>query len=201
MPGLIDKALNKGPRVAEELLAQAFYAVISLTQRGFIVTARQANATATGGTFQHHRIANAAGGADRLLNAVQQARTRRHRHLRHRRQLASTVFQAKLADLRRRRADKSDARRFTGVGKLGALGKEAIARINRLRAGLRRGRQDLVDAQIAVSGLVATERYRQISLGHVRRIAIGIGIDRYAGDAQTFQSADRPAGNFAAVGN
>ena len=111
------------------------------------------------------------------------------------------MFQAKLADLRRRRTDKSDARRFTGVGKLGALGKEAIARINRLRAGLRRGRQDLVDAQIAVSGLVATERYRQISLEHVRRIAIGVGIDRYAGDAQTFQGADRPAGNFAAVGN
>ncbi|MNI33271.1 hypothetical protein D3C81_1069220 [compost metagenome] len=201
MTGLIDKALDKGPRIAEELLTQPFHAVVGFTQGGFVIAARQADTATPGGAFQHHRIANLSGGVDRLLNAVQQASARRHRHLRQRRQLTRPVFQAELANLCRRRADKSDARRFAGVGKLSALGKEPVAGVDRLRAGFCRRRQDLVDTQVAVAGFFTAQRHRQIGCGDVRCIAVGVGINRHAGHSQSFQGADGAAGNFATVGN
>ncbi len=195
----IDEAFDKGAGVAEELLSQPFDAVVRLAQRRLVVTARQADAAAAGGAFQHHRVADARGGGNRLLHVLQQAGARRHRHPGQRRQLARPVLETELAHLRRRRADKGDTRRLAGVGKLGALGQKAVAGVDRLRAGGCRRRKDLVDAQVAVGGLVAAERHHPVGFGDVRRIAVGVGINRHAGDAQAFQGANGAAGDFAAV--
>ncbi len=63
-----------------------------------------------------------------------------------------------------------------------------------------RGQQQ-VHAQIAVGGLLPAQRNGHIRFAHMRRVAVGVGIDGHAADAQPLQGADGADGDFAAVCN
>ncbi len=111
------------------------------------------------------------------------------------------MFQTELANLLRRRADKSDARRFAGCGERQAFREKTVAGPDRFRAALAGGGENFIDAQIAVGGFITAERDRHVRFFNVARVAIGIGVNGNAFHAEAFQGANRAAGNFATVGD
>ncbi len=199
--GAIDAAFNKHACIAEELLAQTADALPRQLQRLAVGAAGQAYPAAARGAFQHHRVANLLRGQQRLVEAVQQTRPRRHRHASLRGQLPCPVFEAKLTNLLRRGANKDNARLLAGVGKGQALREKTVARPDSLRAALFSGINNAVDAQIAVAGLLSAERQGDICRLDVLGVFIRIGIDGDADDPQSAQGADGAAGDFAPVGN
>ncbi|CAH0326646.1 hypothetical protein SRABI106_04729 [Rahnella aquatilis] len=80
--GAIDKAFQKHTGITEKLLAETFHAVPCGTQCLVVITARQTNAPAACGAFQHDGITNFGGSFHRVINAVEQTGARRHRHIR-----------------------------------------------------------------------------------------------------------------------
>ena len=102
----------------------------------------------------------AAGSAGVLVVAVI-AGHQRHAGLFH--QLLGGGLRAHRADRRRRRADEDEARRRAGRGEVFVLGQEAVARMDRLRAGGLRGVDDRVAAQIASSRAAAADQHRLVA--------------------------------------
>ncbi len=86
-------------------------------------------------------------------------------------------------------------------GERGALGQEAVARMDRLRAGLQRRLDDPVGAQIAVGRRRRTEPHRPVGSGDMRRIDIGIGVHGDRRDAQVSTGPDDPQRDLATVGD
>ena len=142
---LIDETLEEHPGIAEKLLAHALDAVVGACQCGGVAATGQADAATACGGLEHHRVADAVGGAQRFFQALQQAGARRHRHLGLGGQFTCSVFEAELANLLASRADEGDAGCFTGIGELGAFREKAITGVDRLGAGFLRSGENLVD--------------------------------------------------------
>ena len=81
------------------------------------------------------------------------------------------------------------------------LRQEAVARMNRLRAGLLAGRHDLVDQQVGLRRGRRADQHLLVGLAHVQRVGVGLGIDRHRLDAEPLAGADDAAGDLAAVGD
>ena len=111
------------------------------------------------------------------------------------------MFKTKFANLLCGGTDKDDARLFAGVGKRQTLGEKTVTRPDSLRAAFARRLDNAVDFQVAVARLLAAQRQRNIGQLDVLGVFIGVGVNRYAGDPQTFQGADSTAGDFATVSN
>ena len=201
MTGFVDTTLDKYPGITEELLPETANAVPGLTQCVFVRTAGQADPAASGGAFQHHRIANFLRRMQGFIKTIQQASPRRHWHTCGGGQFAGTVFKAKFTNLLRGRPDKHNPGLLTGIGKRQTFGEKPVARPDSLSAALLCGRDNFVDTQIAVAGLVTAERQSNIRGFHMFRIFVGVGKYRHAGDPQTLQGTNGPAGDFAPVGN
>ena len=87
------------------------------------------------------------------------------------------------------------------LGEAGALGEEAIARMDGLGAGRLAGGDDLVGDQVAFGGRRRADMHRLVGHLHKRRARVGVGIDRDGLDAHAARRADDAAGNFAAIGD
>ena len=98
-------------------------------------------------------------------------------------------------------ADEDDAglreRPWEGL----ALGQEAVARMHRLGAALLAGVDDLVDDEIALGSGRRSDRNGLVGHFDVKRIPIGVGIDRDGLDTHPPRSLDDAAGDLAAVGD
>ncbi len=82
-----------------------------------------------------------------------------------------------------------------------ALREEAISGVHRLAGrALRRGNQ-LSDVEIGLGRRRGPERHGEVGGAHVRRQAIGLGIDRHRLEAFLVAGADDPQGDLAAVGD
>ncbi len=89
----------------------------------------------------------------------------------------------------------------SAIGKRLALGKEAVARMHGLGAGLLAGVDDLVDHQVGLGRRRRSDVHRFVRHVDVQRIAIGIGIDGDGLDAHFARSLDDAAGDLATVGD
>ncbi len=101
--------------------------------------------------LDQHRIADAIRHGASLRDIGHRAvgaRHQRHAETRHRGLGGDLV--AHHADMRRRRADEGQAVRFDHLGEAGILRQEAVAGMDRVRAGDRRGRQDRRNIEVAV---------------------------------------------------
>ena len=98
-------------------------------------------------------------------------------------------------------ADEDDLLALQALGEGGVLGQEAEARVDRLRAGLAHGVDDLVLDEIAL------RRWRAADVdglvGHVdgHRAGVGVRKDHDRLDAHAPGRLDHPAGDFPAVGD
>ncbi len=100
-----------------------------------------------------------------------------------------------------RRTDEGDARLFERSSKAFALGKEAIARVDRLGSRCFAGIDDEFRSKIGFACRRRTETDRFVGLFDMRRIGVGIGINSDRLDPHAARSADHSARNLAAVGN
>ena len=73
--------------------------------------------------------------------------------------------------------------------------------MNRLRAAGFGGSDNLVDFQVAVSGLAAAKVYADIGFAAMPGITVGAAVYSHRVEAQCFGCAHHAAGNLAAVGD
>jgi hypothetical protein len=108
---------------------------------------------------------------------------------------------AHCGDRRWRRADEHQP----GPRALGServvLGKETVAGVDRLRAGLFRGGDDRRTVEIAVARRRRADSPGFVAGGHMQCGDVGIGVDGDRVDAHPARRAGDAAGDFAAVGN
>ena len=90
---------------------------------------------------------------------------------------------AEVADGLRRRADPGQPGVEHRLGEVGVLRQEPVAGVDGVGTGLRGGREDLADVQVAGGGGVAAERERLVGGPDVRRVPVRVGVDRDAGEA------------------
>ena len=73
--------------------------------------------------------------------------------------------------------------------------------MNRLRAGLPRGGENLFKIEITFRRRVAADGHGFVRLRDMQRIRVRVGINRDGADAHFFERADNAAGNRATVGD
>ena len=127
------------------------------------------------------------------------ARHHRHPGLRH--QPLRRVLQPHRPDRAGGRPDEGEAGRRHRLDELGVLGEEAVARMDRLRPGRQRRRDDRVAAQVALRRRRRPDPHRRVGHRHVLRLRVGVGIDRDRRHPEPVRRRDHPAGDLAAVGD
>jgi hypothetical protein len=159
-------------------------------------------AAAAGAGLDQHGVADGVGlGLEelRVLVVAVVARHQRHAGLFHQR--LGGGLAAHGGDGGGRRADKGDAGFFGGFGKGFVLGEEAVAGVDGARAGIARGLQDGVGAQVAGARLGAADVHGLVAGGDVAGVGVGVGIHRDGADAHAAGGGGHAAGDFTAVGN
>ena len=169
---------------------------------GVLVDAAHALAAAARDRLDQHRVADLVGfllEKRGVLPLAVIARHDRHAGLLHQR--LGAVFEAHGADRAGRRADECNARSDAGLGELRIFRKEAVARMNALRARALRDLDQPIDAEIALGRGRRSDRVRLVAFAHMQRVTISLGIDRNGAQPQPARRAGDPAGNLAAVGD
>ncbi len=153
--------------------------------------------------FQHHRVTDRPGQSRGVRGVVRQRRRRGHdRHARGRGEIARRHLVAEAAHDLGGRADERDAGRFAGVRKFRIFGEEAIARVDRVGAGLLRHANDAVDVEIRVDrALALADEVAFVRLHPVQRKPVFLRVDRNRADAELVRGAHDANGNLAAVGD
>ena len=80
------------------------------------------------------------------------------------------------------------------------LGEEAVAGVDRLGARAAGDIEDLLDAQVVLGGGPVAEVVGLVGALDVGRVAVELGVDGDAGDAELLERADDADGDLAAVG-
>ncbi len=198
----LDILLHQHVCVAERRLRLTLAAGQRLGEGRAVVHAAHALATAAGAGLDQHRVADAVGllaqeFGDLLVAVV--ARGQRHAGLLHQRLGRALV--AHRADRRSGGANEDDAGLGAGLRETGVLREEAVAGMDRLRAGAAGGGQDGVATQVALTRRRRADRNGLVGQAHVARVAVGVGVHRHGGDAQALAGSDDAAGDFATVGD
>ena len=194
-------ALDVDGRIREELLALARGALERLLELVLRLGDAEALAAASARRLDGDRVADRV--RDHLarvldrLDRVGRARHDRHARLLH--DLAGAGLRAHRVDRARGRADEDDPGLVAGAREGGVLGEEAVAGVDGLGARLLGDLDDLLDHQVALGGRPGAEQVRLVGAPRVRRVAIGLGVDRHAADAELLERAHHANGDLAAV--
>ncbi len=197
-----DVFLDQHAVVAERaggLALAAFKRVVELLGS---IDAAHAFAAAARDRLDQDRIADRIGfhfeDVRRLILAVI---TRRHRDTGVRHQGLRRVFQAHGADAVRLRPDPDQPSVDHRLREVGILGEEAVARMDRLGARRLRRLDDLLADQIALARRARSDVHRLVRHADVKRLGVGIRIDRDRTDPHRPRGADDSAGDLAAIGD
>ena len=102
----------------------------------------------------------------------------------------------------RLRSDEEETGGDARLGKVGVLGEEAVARVNRVDPRFARDAHDIPDVEIGVDRLPApADRIGFVRLEAVQGVAVFVREDRDRPDAQLVRRAQHPYRDFAAVGD
>ena len=159
-------------------------------------------AAAARGGLDEHRVADAIGFAlqeRRILLVAVIARHERDARLLH--DALRRALRAHRADRGRRRADEHDARALARLGEVLVLREEAVAGMDRLRAGGARDLEDAIAAQVAFLCRGRADEEGLVGGEDVLRARIGFRVHGDGLDREPAGGADDPAGDLAAVGD
>ena len=152
--------------------------------------------------LHHDRIADLVGPGQRVFCTVDRAFGTGHRvHARIARELLGFDLVTHRSDGIGGRANEGDAGVLAGQRKALALGQEAIARVDRIGAGVLGRLNDLVRQQIGLRSGRRAEMNRLVRQLDMRAARIGIRIDRDRGDAHLLGRTHDPASDLAAIGD
>ena len=82
------------------------------------------------------------------------------------------------------RADPDQPGVDDGLGEVGVLRQEAVAGVDGVGAGLGRGVQQLAEVEVGLRGGLPAQGERLVGEPDVRRVGVGLGIDRHAGQTR-----------------
>ena len=99
------------------------------------------------------------------------------------------------------RADEGDAGLLDDLGELGVLGQEAVARVDRLRAGDLGGGDDGRDVEVGFGGGRRADADALVREADVHGVAVGFGMDGHRVDAHLLARAVHAEGDLATVRN
>ena len=197
-----DELLDEHAVIAKRIEPLALGCLKTFAHVLLIVCQPHALAAAARAGFHHHRIADLGRNAHRVLGIIDLTdKAGDDIDARFQRELLALDLVTHRGNRVYRRADKRDAFRRQCLGKAGAFGEKAIARMNRIRACRLARSDNLVGQQIALRSGRGANMHRLIRHPHKRRARIGIGINRHCGNTHPARGLNHPASNFAAIGD
>ena len=175
-------------------------------QRVFEVAGRghqpHATTATTGHRLDHDRIADAIGLGTQALRALVSAVVAGHaRHAGGQHQALGGRLVTHRVDRLGRRADEHQPRVAAGAREVGVLGEKAVARVNRVGAGLVRGVDDRLDVEVGLSRRRLADAHRLVGFAHVQRVGIGGRIHRHGAIAGLACAAHHAQCDLAAIGD
>ncbi len=108
---------------------------------------------------------------------------------------------AQVPDRLRRRADPDQARVQDRLRELGVLREEAVPRVDRVRARVLRGLEDLGDVQVAGGRSVTAQGERLVGRTDVQRVPVRLGVHGHAADTRVPARPGHTDSDFATVGD
>ncbi|MCY1429665.1 hypothetical protein D9M71_455910 [compost metagenome] len=196
-----DALLEEDFRTAERLGGFGDHAGVGLFQFLAAVAAADAAAAATGSGLEHHRVADALGFAQRLVEVGDVAfGTGGAGHAGGDHAAPGFGLVAHAADHLGRRADELDPALGADFRQLGVLGEEAIARVQRVAAGFHGEVHQRARIQVA-GQRIGADAVRFVGTLDVQRVAVGLGIDGYRADAHLGAGAHDADSDFPTVGD
>ena len=193
--------LEVEPRLLEVGASEAIGGVECLRELALVGAAPHPDASASRGTLEHHRVADACRCFERSIEIGKETRTRQERKIALLGQLTRHVLEAEIAHLRRRRADEGDSCRLASLCEIGILAEKAVPRMDGLGPGAPRCIEDLFDVEVALGCRRRPEQHRFIGPADVRRVRVRFGVDADRRDAHLAKRAQDAARNRSTVGN
>ena len=142
------------------------------------------------------------GERDDLVGVLDRFRGAGHqRRLGPRSDVARGDLVAEVADRLRAGADPDQPGVDDRLREIGVLGKESVARVDRVGAGLRGRVEQLAEVQVGLGRRLAAERERLVGEPDVRRVGVGFGVHRHAGQPGVLGCPDHPDGDLPAIGD
>ena len=108
---------------------------------------------------------------------------------------------AKRVDGPRRRSDPGQPLVDDAPGELGVFRQKTVAGVDGVRTAVAASLEHFVDIQIALRRRLATDPNRLIRHFGIRRVLVGVGVDRHGGKACVAGCADDTDRDLAAVGD
>ncbi len=99
------------------------------------------------------------------------------------------------------RSDEGQLGGLAHLSKVGALRQEAVTRMDGVRPGDFRRRNNAGHVQIALGTARRPNAHRLIGKADVEGIAVGLGIDGDRADTQLFAGTNHPQGDFTTIGD
>ena len=195
VPRAADQLLEVDLVVAERGLGLAACRGDELGERGFVLDDAHATPAAAPTGLEHQ---------PRGGRGIGRQRTGRGHHgdARRDREGARRHLVAKGAHRLRRRTDEDQACRRAGLGEVGVLGEEAVARVDRVDMRLVGDADDVGDVEVGLDRTLAVaHEIALVGLGPVQREAILPGVDRDRADAELVRGAHHADRDLAAVGD
>src|SRR6266540_155298 len=194
-------ALHVDGRVREELLALARRALERLLELVLGLRDAEALAPAPARSLDGDRVADrlrdhparVVHGLDRI------GRSGHDRHPGRGHYLTGTRFRSHRVDRTGRRADEHDAGLVARAREVCVLREEAVAGVDGFGSGLPRHLEDLLHDQVALARRAGAEQVRLVRAPGVRRVAIRLGVDRHARDAELLERPHDADGDLAAI--
>jgi hypothetical protein len=168
---------------------------------GGFVAGPHADAAATAGGLEHHRIAEGVRGGQGRREVRKQAGPGKQRNPGGLGGGTGGVLGAEHLQLLGRRADEHQSGVLDAPGELRVLGQESVTGVDRPRTALQRRLQDQVGAEIAVLGGRRPEPDGVVREPDVRCAAVRVGEDGDRAQAEAAGGADDADRDLAAVGD
>ena len=159
-----------------------------------------ATATTEGG-LDGHRNAELLGERHDLVGVLDRVLgARGHRRLSALGDVAGGDLVTQVADRLRRGTDPDQPGVDHGLREIGVLGEEAVAGVDRVRAGLGGGVEDLVEHQVRLGRGLTAQGEGLVGELDERRIGVRFGVYGHTGDTGVLGGPDHAHGDLASVG-
>ena len=194
-----DESLEIERGIAERRLGLSSGRDDHVGQLALVIRGPDPLAAASGGRLDHHGVAEPSGRLERLVDGCDPVRSGHCRNVRLPREAARRRLVAHLSNDGGGGADERDALRLACGREGGVLGKEAVARVDRVRAGRSGGLDERRGVEVALARARRPDVHSLVGSAHVERRLVRVGIHGDGGEPELAAGADDANGDLAPV--